>query len=80
MPPPCTGTTRHAAVGIVVIGLLNFGMSFGLALVVALRARNVPAEERRTLPLAVFKRFTKHPLEFLFPPKEPPSERPAAQP
>jgi site-specific recombinase len=60
-----------AAVGIFVIGLLNFGVSFALALVVAMRARDVPREERRALPLVVFKYFTKHPVEFFVPPKEP---------
>ena len=60
-----------ACVGIAIIGLLNFGVSFALALVVALRAREVPRRERRTLPGAVLKRFVRRPLEFLYPPKEP---------
>jgi len=60
-----------ACIGIAIIGMLNFGVSFALALVVALRAREVPRHERRTLPGAVMKRFFTRPLEFLYPPKEP---------
>jgi site-specific recombinase len=56
--------------GIAVIGLLNFGVSFALALFVALRARDVPRGERRTLPVAVLRRFLRRPLEFFYPPRE----------
>ena len=62
-----------AWVGIAFIGLLNFGVSFALALVVALRARDVPRGERRTLPCAVFRRFLRRPWSFFFPPRDPPS-------
>src|SRR5205823_4268672 len=41
-------TVISAMIGIALIGLCNFGVSFALALVVALRARDVPAGERRT--------------------------------
>lgn len=64
------GATIAAAFGIAIIGLLNFGVSFALALVVALRARDVPRGERRTLPLAVLRRLMHKPLEFFYPPKE----------
>ncbi len=66
-----TGMFVSAAIGIAVIGLLNFGVSFTLALIVALRARDVPRGERRTLPFAVFRRFLRRPNEFFFPPREP---------
>ncbi|HEY5934952.1 MAG TPA: hypothetical protein VIU61_09965 [Kofleriaceae bacterium] len=66
-----------ACVGIVIIGILNFGVSFALALVVALRAREVPTSERRTLPFAVMRRFFRKPLEFFYPPKEPKDAPPA---
>jgi site-specific recombinase len=67
-----------AAIGIAIIGMLNFGVSFALALVVALRARDVPRGERRTLPGAVLRYFVRRPLAFFYPPKEDPSETPAA--
>ncbi|MGE0866930.1 MAG: gliding motility protein [Kofleriaceae bacterium] len=59
-----------AAVGIAIIGMLNFGVSFALALIVALRARDVPHGERRMLPGAVLRRFARRPLEFFYPPRE----------
>jgi len=59
-----------ACVGIAIIGLLNFGVSFALALVVALRARDVPRGERRTLPLAVLRKFVRQPLLFFYPPRD----------
>lgn len=68
------GPVIWAAVGIAVIGLLNFGVSFALALVVALRARDVPRGERRTLPGAVLRRLAKKPLEFFYPPREVPGQ------
>ena len=65
------GAAIAAMAGIAIIGLLNFGVSFALALLVALRARDVPTGERRTLPLAVLKRFLRRPFEFFYPPREP---------
>jgi site-specific recombinase len=62
-----------AWLGIGIIGLLNFGVSFSLALVVALRARDVPGSEWRMLPLAVFKHFLKHPFQYFYPPKHDPT-------
>ena len=67
----------RASVGIALIGLLNFGVSFALALVVALRARDVPRGERRTLPIAVLKYFLRRPFWFFLPPKEDPTAGPA---
>jgi site-specific recombinase len=64
-----TGPFVAACFGIAIIGMLNFGVSFALALVVALRARDVPRGERRTLPAAVVRRFFKHPFEFFYPPR-----------
>ena len=57
--------------GIAVIGLCNFGVSFALALLVALRARDVPRDEQRTLARAVLGRFVRRPVEFFWPPREP---------
>lgn len=67
------GPFISAAIGIAIIGLLNFGVSFVLALVVALRARDVARGERRTLPIAVLRRFVRRPFEFFYPPKEDPN-------
>jgi site-specific recombinase len=55
-----------AAVGIAVIGTLNFGVSFALALGVAVRARGVEHAGRRLLR-AVMARLLRSPGEFFFP-------------
>ena len=74
------GATIAACSGIAIIGLLNFGVSFTLALVVALRARDVPRGERRTLSRAVWRQFLSTPLLFFIPPKDPPAPARAATP
>jgi site-specific recombinase len=66
-----SGEFWGAAAGIVVIGLLNFGVSFVLALLVALRAREVERKDRVKLWASVFLTFLKSPGQFLFPPKTP---------
>jgi site-specific recombinase len=62
-------TLAGAVVGVILIGSLNFGVSFVLALRVALRAREVGFEERVRLGKAVIRRFYRHPSEFVLPPK-----------
>jgi len=62
-----------AWIGIAIIGLCNFGVSFSLALLVALRARDVGGGEQRTLPRAVLGRFIRRPLEFFWPPRDRPT-------
>jgi site-specific recombinase len=56
-----------AAAGIAIIGTLNFGVSFVLALGVALRARAVERSGGRLLS-ALARRFFRSPFEFVFPP------------
>jgi site-specific recombinase len=64
------GAVAAGALGIAVIGLCNFGVSFALALIVALRARDVPRGEAKTLPGAVLRHFVRRPLEFFYPPRD----------
>ena len=61
--------TISACVGIACIGILNFGVSFALALAVAFRAREVTGRERVGLAIAVFRAFLRRPLAFFYPPK-----------
>jgi site-specific recombinase len=63
-----TSALVHAIAGIVVIGLMNFGVSFVLALAVALRAREVDRSDRFRLLLSVVLTFVRAPMQFLFPP------------
>jgi site-specific recombinase len=58
-----------AALGIALIGLLNFGVSFVLALLVALRAREVNRSDRLRLLRAIVTRFATRPYEFFLPPQ-----------
>ena len=58
-----------AMAGIAIIFVLNLGVSFFLALAVALRAREVHRRERWSLLSAIARRFLRHPTEFLFPPR-----------
>jgi len=58
---------------ILLVGALNFGVSFALALWVAFRARDVRASEQARLLFAVLKRFREAPLDFLRAPKEAPA-------
>jgi site-specific recombinase len=62
--------TVSAVIGIAIIGLLNFGVSFALALAVAFRARDVRQRERVGLAVSVARTFARHPLRFLFPPRD----------
>jgi site-specific recombinase len=54
--------------GIAIIGSLNFGVSFVLALAVALRARQVQRSDQFKLFVSVLVTFLRSPLQFLFPP------------
>lgn len=62
---------RAAALGIAVIGSLNFGVSFVLALYVALRAREVDRRDRFRMWASVAITFVRSPLQFFFPPSAP---------
>jgi site-specific recombinase len=61
---------QAACVGILFIGLLNFGVSFVLALAVAFRAREVSTGEWLHLVGAVLRRLVRSPLEFVYPTKK----------
>jgi site-specific recombinase len=59
-----------AAAGIAVIGTLNFGVSFVLALAVALRARQADRSDRWRLLRSVVATYMRSPLQFFLPPRE----------
>ncbi|NNB89499.1 site-specific recombinase [Corallococcus exiguus] len=61
-----------AVAGVLVVGIVNFGVSFSLALGVALRARDVPVREGARFLGAVSLRFLRNPLPFLLPPRDEP--------
>jgi site-specific recombinase len=59
-----------AVLGIVTIGILNFGVSFVLALRLAERARGLDAEQRRAVWGAVWQSFRSSPGRFLWIPRK----------
>ncbi|QES89163.1 hypothetical protein [Rhizosphaericola mali] len=58
------------ALGIFGIGFFNFAISFSLAFYVALRSRGIKMREYPEFIKILWHYFRKHPLRFLFPPKE----------
>ncbi len=56
-----------AIVGIGIIGLLNFLVSFGLSLGLAFRSRNMPLSELRPIAKSIWKHFKRKPGSFFFP-------------
>jgi site-specific recombinase len=59
-----------AVAGIAVIGVLNVGVSFALALNVAIGARESPGLGRRTIYRAILGRIASDPKSFVFPRKD----------
>jgi site-specific recombinase len=55
-------------VGIATIFVMNLSVSFGLALLLALRARDVGVRESLAVLRRIFFRFLRHPGQFLLPP------------
>jgi site-specific recombinase len=68
----------QALVSIPLVGLINFAVSFFLALVVALRARGLGLRWLLRLSRAVGVRLLRSPKEFLLAPKSEPTGVPAA--
>ncbi|MDN0074221.1 site-specific recombinase [Crenobacter sp. SG2303] len=60
--------------GIALIGLTNLAVSFGLALWVALRSRKLRGRDALPLVPLLLRRFIRHPLQFILPPKAVPLE------
>ncbi|MFH6987858.1 site-specific recombinase [Flavobacterium collinsii] len=56
-------------IGIGLIGLVNFMVSFSLSLGLAFRSRNIPLLELRLVAGAIFRYFLNKPSHFFFPPK-----------
>ena len=59
-----------AAGGVALTGLLNVGVAFACALVLALRAREVPGRARRQVFRSLLRRAVVAPHVFLFPPRQ----------
>lgn len=68
---PDLGLIFVSFLGVVLIGLVNLLVSFSLALLTALRARNVKVFEWKNLLDMVATHFITQPLDFFLPRKEP---------
>ncbi len=60
------GLILWPAAGVAVIGLMNFAVSFGFALLVAIRARDVDVETLFRIGQEIGRRFRNYPLEFFY--------------
>jgi site-specific recombinase len=56
-----------ALIGIVVIGMVNFLVSFGLSMGLAFRSRNIPLSEMRIVAASIWRHFKRRPMSFFFP-------------
>jgi site-specific recombinase len=56
--------------GIGAIGILNLGVSFGLAFAVALRSRGMRVNQRERIGQSLRRRFRQSPSHFFWPPKD----------
>ncbi len=59
----------HTVISISIIGFINFIVSFGLALGLAIRSRNLNLKETDQLLKLLFIHLIKHPKDYFFPPK-----------
>jgi len=69
---PELGLVLVSFLGVLLIGMTNLMVSFGLALFVALRARRVQYAQWRPLLKLLFGHFLTRPADFIWPPKNPP--------
>lgn len=59
----------YSVLGIAGIGFMNFAFSFGLAMAVAIKSRNLRFRQSAVLLRKLIVYFVKHPFDFIFPPK-----------
>jgi len=68
-------TAVHCLFSISIIGFLNFIVSFGLALALAIRSRNLNMKQTDQLLKLLFVHLFKRPKDYFFPPKDNSSEK-----
>ncbi len=68
-----------AFVGMWLIGLMNFLVSFSLSLFLAFRSRNIPLKETKDLIKATWRHFKSFPMEFFLPTSSVIVDKPAQQ-
>lgn len=68
--PPSLGLVLISFLGVLMIGMTNLMVSFGLTLFVALRARRVQYAQWRPLLQLLMAHFATRPSDFFWPPKQ----------
>ncbi len=63
-------TVMNATLGVILIGLVNFLVSFGLSLMMALESRQVRFQETRRLVWHLIRRLFRRPIDWFFPPRQ----------
>ncbi|RYY28054.1 MAG: hypothetical protein EOO04_08900 [Chitinophagaceae bacterium] len=58
-------------VGVLMIGVVNFAVSFSLAFFVAVKSRGIQLREYPEFIGILVRYFFKHPMDFIFPPRRP---------
>lgn len=73
-----TTTIVAVAAGVLLIGLINFLVSFGLSLGMALESRRITWREIRTVASHLGSAFIRRPIDWFWPPRTPVPEKEAA--
>jgi site-specific recombinase len=58
----------HSVLGITIIGFVNFSVSFGLSLFLALRSRGIKLSELKNVLRSIKNSFLRYPLSYFYPP------------
>jgi site-specific recombinase len=58
----------HSLLGITIIGFVNFSVSFGLSLFLALRSRGIKLSELKNVLRSIKNSFLRYPLSYFYPP------------
>ncbi len=74
------GALIWASLGIAVTFVMNLGVSFYLALRLAIRAQDIPSSENHAILLALWRRFWAAPRDFFLPPAREPTPAPEPAP
>lgn len=61
------GMLFWGVLGVGIIGLVNFIVSFGLSLGLAFRSRDIPFSELRSITTSIWRHFKRKPFSFFFP-------------
>ncbi|MFN2261596.1 MAG: recombinase [Psychroflexus sp.] len=64
-----TAMILWSILGIIIIGLMNFSVSFGLSMLLAFRSRRIPVSEFKSIFSSVIAYFIQRPFVFFLPPK-----------